>query len=86
MTQHVKLDPVDLTTDTSHVKVWRVPLLTKELMACGFDPAKGADWNWESVMKPMLVKKGLPHGFTLDRTPARMSPMPKGKGIMLEFQ
>ena len=64
-------------------KVWRVPIDAKELIAAGFDPRKiDVDW-WETVIKPLMLAKGLPEGFTLERTPARISTT--RTGLMLEF-
>lgn len=73
-------------------KVWRVRLFAKEMMDCGFDPSKsdliGYD-PWNQVMKPLLLAKGVPEGFTLDRTPVRIKPFEEsehGPGIELEFE
>lgn len=65
-------------------KIWRVPIHGKELMAAGWKAGISADDAWEKIIKPILIKKGLPEGFTLDRTPVRMSPHGRA-GVMLEF-
>lgn len=73
-------------------KVWRVRLFAKELVDCGFDPAKeGVIVGYSSwdIMKKVLLAKGLPEGFTLDRTPVRITPFEDpqhGPGLTLEFE
>lgn len=68
-------------------KVWRVNLYAQELIDAGFFPDMINPWD--AVFKPLLIAKGLPEGFTLDRTPARISPMMKDGemiGLTLEFE
>lgn len=64
-------------------KVWRVEILGDELRACGFENSVNP---WELVLKPLLIAKGLPEGFTLDRTPARITPDEENDKIILEFE
>ncbi len=61
-------------------KVWRVKIHAEELTACGFFP--GCLNGWE-IIKKILVTKGLPEGYTLERTPFKMSPTKTG--LILEF-
>jgi hypothetical protein len=68
-------------------KVWRVRLFAQELIDCGFFPEMIDPWN--KVLKPLLLAKGLPEGFTLDRTPVRIKPFDEsehGPGLELEFE
>ena len=65
-------------------KVWRVPIHANELIECGWQAGMSANDAWDKVLKPMIIAKGLPEGFTLERTPCKMSPTPTG--IMLEFE
>ena len=64
-------------------KVWRVPVHAEELIAHGWKEGIDANEAWDTIIKPILLKKGLPEGFTLERTPCRMSPTKTG--VMLEF-
>ena len=64
-------------------KVWRVPIHGRELMAAGWKIDMGADEGW-ALMQAIMIRKGLPAGFTLDRTPVKISPHGK-TGLMLEF-
>lgn len=73
-------------------KVWRLRLFAQELLDCGFDPEKEGVVvgysSWE-IMKKVLIAKGLPDGFTLDRTPVRIKPFDEsehGPGLELEFE
>ena len=72
-------------------KVWRVRIFATELTACGFDPQKAGTIGYDPwpIMQKVLLAKGLPEGFTLDRTPVRIKPFEKsehGPGIELEFE
>lgn len=67
-------------------KIWRLRLFAKELVAAGFFPEMLDPWP---LMKKLLLAKGLPEGFTLDRTPVRIRPFEQsehGPGIELEFE
>lgn len=81
------------TLEAPKRKVWRVNLYAKELMDCGFFPEMIDPWN--QVFKPLLIQKGLPEGFTLERTPVAITPFERnpdiefasyGPGITLEFE
>lgn len=68
-------------------KVWRVRLFAKELVDAGFFPEMIEPWS--TVFKPLLLAKGVPEGFTLERTPARIKAFDEsehGPGIELEFE
>jgi hypothetical protein len=62
-------------------RVWRVKILEQELLSCGLENAKDP---WEEVLKPLLIQKGLPEGYTLQGTPARIET--EGNDIVLEFE
>lgn len=67
-------------------KVWRVAISPKELVQLGFETAQDP---WEQCIKPLLIAKGLPEGFTLDRTPAKWTTETDDDGaetIILEFE
>lgn len=72
-------------------KRWRVRLFAQELLDCGFDPAKAEMIGYDPwpIFKKLMLTKGLPEGFTLDRTPVRITPFDEsehGPGITLEFE
>lgn len=72
-------------------KVWRVRLFAQELLDCGFDPSKAEMIGYDPwpIFKKILLAKGLPEGFTLDRTPVRIAPFEDdthGPGLTLEFE
>ncbi len=78
--QHISIDP-------PRRKVWRVRLYAKEIVDCGFTPELIDPWNL--IFKPLLKAKGLPEGFTLDRTPVNIEAFDEsehGPGIELEFE
>lgn len=72
-----------IITGAAKHRVWRVPIHGHELIAAGWQPNMDANTAWDTIIKPMLIKKGLPEGFGLERTPCRMSPTETG--VMLEF-
>ena len=77
-----------LTPDGKRLhRVWRVRIFEAELIACGFEKAKRP---WEDCLKPLLLAKGLPEGFTLTGTPTRIEAQeggpPDGNVIILEFE
>lgn len=72
-------------------RVWRLRLFAKELVACGFDPEKAGTIGYDAwpIIQKVLLAKGLPEGFTLDRTPVRIRPFEDsvhGPGLELEFE
>lgn len=71
------------SADAPNKKIWRVPIHGRELMAAGWKADMDPEDGWQ-MLQDIMVRKGLPAGFTLDRTPVRISPHGKA-GLMLEF-